>query len=113
MFEYLSGNPLPSREACYIACTLILTGLSIFSYTPQLIKILRTKSVEGLSLSAWIMYDAYFVFYIVLLLLDSASPALFLIAVLETLQCVIIAILVCIYRRKSDAKHENEAGSNR
>lgn len=113
MFEYLSGNPLPSKEVCYIACTLILTGLSIFSYTPQLIKIIKTKSVEGLSLSAWIMYDAYFVFYIFLLLLNSASPSLFLITVLETLQCVIITILVCIYKRKSDVKHENDAGSDR
>lgn len=111
--KFFVPNPVPSREICYIACTVVLTFLSVFSYTPQLIKIIKTKSVEGLSLSAWIMYDVYFVVYIVLLLLDSASPALFLISVLETLQCVIITILVCIYKRKSDVKHENDAGSNR
>lgn len=88
------------KDYIYVGLTLVLTILSITSYTPQLIKILKTKSVEDISLAGWFIYDIYFVLYIILLLYDSAGIGVLAVTLLETFESLFITVLVMIYRKK-------------
>ena len=88
------------KDYIYVGLTLVLTILSITSYTPQLIKIIKTKSVEDISLAGWIIYDIYFALYIALLLYDSAGIGVLAVTLLETFESLFITALVIIYRNK-------------
>ncbi len=87
------------KEIIYAGLTIILTVLTVTSYIPQMIKIIRTKSVKDLSLAAWFIYDLYFALYILLLLLDSAGFGLIFVALLECIQCVIITLMIIYYKK--------------
>ena len=88
------------KTVIYLVLTIALAILSIFSYVPQIIKIIKTKSVKDLSLASWISYDLYFTLYITLLLIDSASLWVLSVTLVECMLCFIITALILINSKR-------------
>jgi len=88
------------KTTLYIILTIVITGLSVFSYVPQMIKLIKTKSAKDLSLISWLIYDLYFMLYFVLVIIDTTSLPLVIVTITETLLSLTITCLIILYRNK-------------
>ncbi len=74
--------------------------LSLTSYIPQIIKLIKRKESEDLSLASWIVSLLDFSTYQILLITGDGGVVLNLINALQILQIIAVIILIRIYRAK-------------
>lgn len=84
----------------YGVLTAVLVVLSLTSYIPQLIRIIKTKSTKDLSLVSWLLYDLYFALYMTLLVIDNASIRVIIVTTVDCMLCIIITLLILKYKNK-------------
>ncbi len=82
------------------AMVVIQIVLSLTSYLPQIVKLIRRKKSDDISLTTWIISLLDFTTYQVLLILGDAGLILNLINALQIIQIVAVIILICLYREK-------------
>ena len=83
----------------------IVTLCTMISYMPQIIKLIRTKSSEDLSVQSWILWSISSLSYTLYAYIVSDDFMLRLETTLEFSFCFIIFILTLVYRRNG-AKNE-------
>ena len=83
----------------YTAMVAVQVVLSLTSYIPQIIKLIKRKASEDLSLASWIVSLLVFSTYQILLITGDGG-VLNLINALQILQIVAVIILIRIYRAK-------------
>ena len=82
------------------AMVVIQIVLSLTSYLPQIVKLIRRKKSDDISLTTWIISLLDFSTYQVLLILGDAGLILNSINALQIIQIVVVIILICLYREK-------------
>ncbi|MBR1453919.1 MAG: PQ-loop repeat-containing protein [Lachnospiraceae bacterium] len=87
------------RELVYYIITVILTVANIASYLPQIVKLIKTKSSDDISLKSWILFDITYILYIVLAIMDEAGIGILLVSITEALSCIITTILIILFRK--------------
>ena len=96
--------------ACFGKCTFgNCVDLHIFSNFPQIVKSLKTRKSEDLSIWSWILWVASSLAYILYAVLCTDSFMLIFEAALELMFCVIILICAIVFRDKSG---KNKADSS-
>ena len=80
-----------------------------FSYFPQIVKSLKTRKSEDLSIWSWILWVAGSLAYILYAVLCTDSFMLIFETALELMFCVIILICAIVFRDKSG---KNKADSS-
>ena len=84
----------------YTAMVAVQVVLSLTSYIPQIIKLIKRKASEDLSLASWIVSLLDFSTYQILLITGDGGVVLNLINALQILQIIAVIILIRIYRAK-------------
>lgn len=89
-----------------IALILLLTYtvLEIIAYMPQIIKILKTKHADDLSLTSWFMWIASDSSYLAYVLLESPEPGIIFIGVFSLALVFIVFFLTLFYQNHDKAK---------
>ena len=88
----------------YVAMMLTQIVMSTTAYTPQIVKLIRRKSSDDLSLGFWYICLIDFVSYQILLWVTDVQIALHAINLLQIVQIVVVIGLVKYYR---NPKHKN------
>jgi len=84
----------------YYAMVIVQIVTSLTSYIPQIIKLLRRKESEDLSLASWVMSLIDFSTYQILLISGDAGLVLNLINALQIMQIIFVIILIRAYGKK-------------
>ncbi len=89
---------------------LIIVSICTFlSYFPQIIKCLKTKKGEDLSIWSWVLRVVSSLAYTLYAILCQDTVMLIVETSLELLFCVIILICAIVFRKKKNVKIEREA----
>jgi len=85
----------------------IVTVLEIFAYMPQIIKLIKTKSAEDLSLASWLTWLLSDVCYLVYVLLESPEIGVVFTASLSLFLVILVFVLTMYYQKygKRRKKH--------
>ena len=90
------------RELVLLVSMWTVTICTYISYVPQLYKLVKTKSSEDLSISAWVLWTIGSVCNVVYSL-ALARVELIVATVSETLLCTTVLILNLVYKNKRRA----------
>lgn len=85
---------------------IIVTGLTLISYLPQTIKLIKTKSSQDISDKTWFMFSLAASLYLILFILEKASLKIIILQSMEVFLCWMTLILSIIYKKKEKNKHE-------
>ena len=77
----------------------IVTVLEIFAYMPQIIKLIKTKSAEDLSLASWLTWVISDVCYLAYVLLESPEIGVIFTASLSLFLVIFVFILTMYYQK--------------
>jgi len=77
----------------------IVTVLEIFAYMPQIIKLIKTKSAEDLSLASWLTWLLSDVCYLVYVLLESPEIGVVFTASLSLFLVILVFVLTMYYQK--------------
>ena len=89
-----------AREVLYWVFTTVIMVINLTSYIPQIIKIIRTKRSDDISLLSYVLFDLGYIMYTILMIMDKVGVGLMSLQIVETTLCILITILA--YRYKSD-----------
>jgi len=78
----------------------IVSICAIISYLPQVVKLLKTKKSDELSIGSWVLWVISSVACVLYAGLCNQDPMLIFQAALELFFCVLILALVLFYRKK-------------
>lgn len=84
----------------YSVMVALQVVLSLTSYIPQIIKLIKRKESEDLSLTSWLLSLFDFSTYQVLLITGDGGIVLNLINALQIMQILAVIFLIRIYRAK-------------
>lgn len=77
----------------------IYTVLEFIAYMPQIIKILKTKSADDLSLTSWLTWITADICYLLYVLLESPDIGVVFIATLDLVFLFIVFFLTRYYQK--------------
>lgn len=83
----------------YILLIISQIIFSLVSYIPQIIKLLKTKKSEDISISTWVLLTLSFLDYEFILQFTKASWALVILNIFELSLCLITTILIIMYKK--------------
>ncbi len=86
----------------------IVSVCTFFSYFPQIVKCIRSKELEDLSITSWILWVVSSLSYTLYAFLCTDSFMLVFETCLELSFCVIILTFAIIYREKPNKKQMKE-----
>ena len=82
----------------------VYTVLEVIAYTPQLIKLLRTKSADDLSCTSWITWFIADACYLGYVLLESPDIGVIFICLLDLAFIISVYCLTIYYQRNTKHK---------
>lgn len=92
------------RSIVYSTMVIVQVVLSLTSYVPQIIKLIKRKTSDDLSLVSWVVSLFDFSTYQILLLTGDGGLILNLINALQICQIVAVIILIKIYQKKGNTE---------
>lgn len=90
--------------------TIALILLSIYTvsefiaYLPQIVKLIRTKSAEDISLASWLVWIVSGVCYLVYVLLESQEAGIIFAASLNLFFVTFVYVLTAYYQKRKKRK---------
>ena len=84
----------------------IYTVLEFVAYMPQIIKLLKTKRADDLSLMSWFVWITADLSYLAYVLLESPQAGVIFIAVLDLVFLISVFLLTRYYQRHSPRKNK-------
>ena len=88
------------RMIIYTAMVAVQVVLSLTSYFPQIVKLIKRKSSDDLSLTSWVISLLDFTTYQILLIAGDGDLVLNLINALQIIQIVAVIVLIRLYQNK-------------
>ena len=92
------------KNGLYVVMMLIQIVMSTTAYTPQIVKLIRRKSSDDISLGFWYICLTDFISYQILLWATDAQLTLHVINLLQIIQIIVVIGLIKYYRHP---KHKN------
>lgn len=86
---------------------LYITIAGFISYLPQIIRMIKTKSSEDISISSWLIWTMNSVLYLVYIQLSEVTIWLILSQVVEVVLIGLTTILVIIFRMKRNKRRSD------
>jgi len=80
----------------------IVSFCTFISYSPQAIKLLKTKSAEDLSISSWTLWVTSSFTYTLYAVIVNKEPMLIFETCLEFFFCILILVLTIMYRNNDN-----------
>ena len=96
------------RATIALILLLIYTVLEFIAYMPQIIKILKTKHADDLSLTSWLMWIASDSSYLAYVLLESPEPGIVFLAVFNLFFVFIVSFLTLFYQNREKTKKQKK-----
>ena len=84
----------------YTVMVAVQVVLSLTSYIPQILKLIKRKTSDDLSLTSWVISLLDFTTYQILLITGDGGLILNLINALQIVQIVVVIILIKVYQKK-------------
>lgn len=98
------------RDFIYLVITIAVTIINLISYMPQIIKLIKTKSADDLSLGSYILFDSGYILYTVLMIMDHVGIGLFILQLTETTLCIITTICIAVFKKKKQKEILEKVG---
>ena len=86
-----------------IIYTILVASQIIFcliSYFPQIVKLIKTKKSDDISIQTWILLSFSFIDYALILIMNHANIILQILNAFELLLCMITTALVIFFHQK-------------
>ena len=87
---------------------LYITIAGFISYTPQILRLLKTKSSDDCSIASWVIWNINSSLYLIYLLLENVNIWLKLSQLLEVILITITTILVILFRVIENRRNKHE-----
>ena len=78
----------------------VYTFLEFAAYMPQIIKLIRTKSADDISLTSWLLWIISSSCYLTYILLETPETGIIFAALLNLFFALVISILTAYYQHK-------------
>lgn len=82
----------------------IYTVLEFIAYMPQIIKLLKTKSADDLSLTSWFTWITADLCYLAYVLLESPEIGVIFICTLDLVFLLLVFLLTAFYQKHKKSK---------
>lgn len=92
---------------------LIYTICEYAAYIPQILKLIRTKSADDLSITSWLVWVVSGVCYLVYVLLETPEIGVIYIASMNLIFMVIVYSLTAHYQKKKKIKKRKKRKSKK
>lgn len=86
---------------------LYITIAGFISYLPQIIRMIKTKSSEDISISSWLIWTMNSVLYLIYIQLSEVTIWLILSQVVEVVLIGLTTILVIVFRVKRSKRRSD------
>lgn len=96
------------REIIALILLLIYTVCEYAAYLPQIIKLIKTKSADDLSITSWLVWVISGVCYLAYVLLESPEIGVIYIASMNLVFMIIVYILTAHYQKNKTKKHRKK-----
>lgn len=83
----------------------IYTVLEFIAYMPQIIKLLKTKHADDLSLTSWFVWITADLCYLSYVLLESPEPGVIFICTLDLIFLFVVFYLTIHYQKRKNRKN--------
>ncbi|MBQ6854707.1 MAG: PQ-loop repeat-containing protein [Alphaproteobacteria bacterium] len=90
-----------------LALISIVTILEVFAYIPQIIKLIKTKSAEDISLTSWLTWMVSDICYLAYVLLESPEAGVIFLASLSLFLVMFVFILTMYYQKSKKLRKEH------
>ena len=90
-----------TKSMIAFALLSVYTTLEIISYMPQIIKIIKTKSADDLSLASWASWVISDLCYLGYVLLESPEIGVIFTAVLSLSFVILVYVLTAYYQKQN------------
>ena len=109
MHEILNTEIRRNSMNVIIALVLIsiVTVLEVFAYIPQIIKLIKTKSAEDISLTSWLTWMVSDICYLAYVLLESPEAGVIFLASLSLFLVMFVFILTMYYQKSKKLRKEH------
>lgn len=85
----------------------VYTVIEFIGYLPQVIKLLKTKSAEDLSLTSWFLWTVAALCYLIYVLIESPEVGVVFIASFNLTFISLVFLLTLFYQKKAKKKKHN------
>ena len=96
------------REIIALILLLIYTVCEYAAYLPQIIKLIKTKSADDLSITSWLVWVISGVCYLAYVLLESPEIGVIYIASMNLVFMIIVYVLTAHYQKNKTKKHRKK-----
>ncbi len=93
------------KDAIAFALLSVYTVLEVIAYTPQLIKLLKTKSADDLSCTSWMTWFIADSCYLSYVLLESPDVGVIFICLLDLAFIISVYCLTIYYQKHKKRKY--------
>ena len=87
------------KEIIALTLLIIYTVCEYTAYLPQIVKLIKTKSAEDLSIATWLTWVISGVCYLVYVLLESPELGVIYIASMNLIFMIIVCLLTAYYQK--------------
>ena len=92
------------KNIVYVGLVGSQVFLCIFSYLPQIIKLLKTKSSKDIAIHTWVLLTLAFIDYGIILIMNHASISLLFLNAFELILCFLTMFLTIYYRKYNNVE---------
>ena len=89
------------REKIALILLVVYTICEVIAYLPQMIKLIKTRSADDLSITSWLIWVISGVCYLAYVLLSSPEIGVIYIASMNLVFMMTVYVLTVYYQRKS------------
>ena len=94
------------KEIIALTLLVIYTVCEYTAYIPQIVKLVKTKSADDLSITTWLTWVVSGVCYLVYVLLESPEIGVIYIASMNLIFMMIVCILTAYYQRNKKVQRK-------
>ncbi len=92
------------KEMIALTLLIIYTFCEYVAYVPQIVKLVKTKSADDLSITSWLTWVVSGVCYLIYVLLESPETGVIYIASMNLIFIVAVSILTLHYQNSKRLK---------
>ena len=96
------------KEVLALILLLIYTVCEYTAYIPQIVKLIKTKSADDLSIASWLTWVVAGVCYLVYVLLESPEAGVVYIASMNLIFMIIVCVLTLHYQKNKRSRKKRK-----
>ena len=99
------------KQMIALSLLFLYTVCEYTAYAPQIIKLVKTKSANDLSISTWLQWVVAGICYLAYVILETPEPGVIFIAATNLVFIITVCVLTMHYQKRTNAPKTKRKGN--